>query len=89
MFIDLVVVCGYVLILFPVLCIYSNRFGPRDMEVEVRMATSFISQEQAKSNLERELPFKRTFDDLKEESASVWNKCVPHQNIKVVAVDLL
>lgn len=54
--------------------VFSYRFAPRDMVAEVRMATSFISAEQARGNLERELPSSTSFDEIKAESEAVWNK---------------
>jgi putative alpha-1,2-mannosidase len=51
-----------------------RRFGVREMVAEVRMATSFISAQQARSNLEREMPLSATFDHIKAETEAVWNK---------------
>ncbi|KAF4739168.1 hypothetical protein FOZ63_013986, partial [Perkinsus olseni] len=42
--------------------------------VEVRVATSFISEAQAWLNLRREAPWARTFDFLKEQSKGVWDE---------------
>lgn len=49
--------------------------------VTVRIATSLISQEQALTNLQRELPMSRGFDDLLAESKGVWNKLLRRVDI--------
>ena len=51
-----------------------RRYGPREMVVEVRMATSFISSEQAKSNLDKEVPLSKSFESLKVEAAEEWRR---------------
>ncbi len=50
------------------------RFGPRDLSAEIRMATSFISDEQARHNLNSELPSSTSFDGIRKESEEVWRK---------------
>ena len=42
--------------------------------VHVRMATSLISQSQVLTNMERELPPSKSFDDVLVESKGVWNR---------------
>lgn len=42
--------------------------------VEVRMATSLISHEQAKLSKDRELPYQNSFEVIAKETKSVWNK---------------
>jgi putative alpha-1,2-mannosidase len=51
------------------------KFKNSDMTAEIRIATSLISQEQAKSNLEQEMaPGKVSFEAIKQETRAVWNK---------------
>jgi predicted alpha-1,2-mannosidase len=49
------------------------EFAPGDVTVHLRVATSFISWEQAELNLERETAG-RTFDQLRDEGAAVWSE---------------
>lgn len=42
--------------------------------IEMRVATSFISVEQAWRNLDREAPWNRTFDFIKEDGRRVWDE---------------
>ena len=49
------------------------RYGNHETTVVVSIATSLISQEQAKFNLESEIG-KKSFDEIKEEARIVWNK---------------
>lgn len=51
------------------------KFKNSDTTAEIRIATSLISPEQARSNLEQEMAVgKVTFTDIKQETKSVWNK---------------
>ncbi len=48
---------------------------PRDSTVvEVRIATSLISYEQAQISLRRELPVQNNFDIIAKETKTVWNR---------------
>lgn len=49
------------------------RYGNQETSVTVSIATSLISQEQAKYNLESEIG-KKSFEDIQEETRLVWNK---------------
>jgi len=55
--------------------IAALRFNSSATTVEVRIATSFISHEQAIQNLERELGSK-TFDQIKLEAKAVWEEAM-------------
>lgn len=51
------------------------KFKNSDTSAEIRIATSLISQEQAKSNLEQEMaPGTASFAEIKDETKAVWNK---------------
>ncbi len=51
------------------------KFKNSELSAEIRIATSLISQEQAKGNLEQELAVgKVSFEDAKREARAVWNK---------------
>ncbi len=49
-------------------------------QVEVRMGISYISEEQAHRNLEREIP-KWTFDEVRAKARSVWNDTLSRVSI--------
>ncbi|MFD0673804.1 GH92 family glycosyl hydrolase [Cohnella sp. GCM10027633] len=55
---------------------------PPSNEAIVRIGTSFISEEQAILNLEREAPAGTSFDELREESAQAWE-----ERLKSIEVD--
>jgi len=51
------------------------EFDPATVsEITIRVATSFISPEQAKLNLDRELPKTKSFEDVAKESRQRWNE---------------
>lgn len=52
---------------------YLNFDATQDQQVNLRIATSFISVEQAKLNLEQEIG-SRSFDEIKDDGAEVWEK---------------
>lgn len=43
-------------------------------EINVRIATSFISETQARLNLEREIPKKSSYEEVREGTHQLWNK---------------
>ncbi len=52
----------------------APRGGTEGRTVLIRMATSFISQEQAQVTLARELPMSISFDEIALTAKSTWNK---------------
>jgi predicted alpha-1,2-mannosidase len=52
----------------------------RGEKIEARVGISYISAEQAKRNLEREIP-KWTFDEVKSHTRSVWNDALGKLNV--------
>lgn len=56
------------------------RYNSQEREVIIHIATSLISHQQAKYNLESELDGK-TFDEVKEETRLVWNKLLNRVDI--------
>jgi predicted alpha-1,2-mannosidase len=57
------------------------RYRSDTTEAVVRIATSLISNEQVKTNLNRELPRSRNFNDIASETRSVWNKLLRRVDI--------
>ena len=57
------------------------RYKSDTTEAVVRIVTSLISNEQAKTNMKRELPSSKSFDDIAIESRSVWNNLLRRVDI--------
>lgn len=57
------------------------RYSSDATTVEVRVATSLISQAQASVNLNRELASTKSFDDLIVEARSVWHKLLKRVDV--------
>ncbi|MBF0860063.1 glycoside hydrolase family 92 protein [Gluconobacter sp. LMG 31484] len=55
--------------------------------LEVRIATSLISLEQARRNLAMELPPSMTFDAVAQAAKEAWNSCLGHVSIPGAAED--
>jgi predicted alpha-1,2-mannosidase len=49
--------------------------------ITVRFATSFISQEQAQTNLNAEVPTTKSFEDLRQEAKTAWNKVLSRTKV--------
>ncbi len=50
------------------------EFEPLGNPLEIRIASSFISEEQAKSNLEKEMPPRLSFEEIAKKTKKSWEK---------------
>mmetsp|Transcript_7746 Transcript_7746/g.6448 ORF Transcript_7746/g.6448 Transcript_7746/m.6448 type:complete len:80 (+) Transcript_7746:461-700(+) len=53
---------------------YDNRNSAKRKLIELRVATSFISDAQAMRNLAKELPPDRSFDSVVKDGEDIWLK---------------